>query len=103
MADPTPLQDPVETPEQKIARLEKRLERLKDNMLSSVTRPRIITGAVAMDEARRNRAFAEMLLAAMDRGQDRMVDRKTITPFIDELTSFWGLENRPSLSVAAAE
>lgn len=89
-----------ETPEQKIARLEKRLERLKSNMLSSVTRPRIIAGAVAMDEARRNREFAEMLLAAMDRGQERMVDRQTITPFIDELTETWALEDRASLSTA---
>ncbi|WP_264212380.1 hypothetical protein [Leisingera thetidis] len=88
----------TETPEQKIARLEKRLNRLKTSMLSSDTRPRIIAGAVAMEEARRNREFASMLLAAMDRGQDRMVDRKTITPFIEELTETWDLESRPSLS-----
>ncbi|MEZ5771198.1 MAG: hypothetical protein R3D61_06020 [Defluviimonas denitrificans] len=51
-----------------------------------------------MDEARRNRDFAATLLAAMDRGQDRMVDRKTITPFIEEVTELWGLQDRPSIA-----
>ncbi|PQV56053.1 hypothetical protein LX70_02938 [Defluviimonas denitrificans] len=88
----------TETPDEKIARLEKRIERLKASMLSNASRPRIITGAVAMDEARRNRDFAATLLAAMDRGQDRMVDRKTITPFIEEVTELWGLQDRPSIA-----
>ena len=93
----------TETAEDKVVRLEKRLERLKSNMLSPVTRPRIIVGAVAMDEARRDRNFAAQFLAAMDRGQDRMVDRQTITPFIEELTALWGLEKRPSLVVDTAQ
>jgi hypothetical protein len=88
----------TESAEDKVVRLTKRLERLKSNMLSSVTRPRIIVGAVAMEEARRDRNFAAQLLMAMDRGQDRMVDRQTITPFIQELTELWGLEDRASLT-----
>lgn len=75
--------------EQKVALLEKRLARIKRNMLSSVTRPRIIAGAVAMEEAKRNKEFAITLLAAFKRGDDRMVDRRTIEPFARELKEMW--------------
>lgn len=90
----------TETPEEKIARLETRLKRLKSNMLSSNTRPRIIAGAVTMDEARRNRDFAAGFLAALDRGQDRLVDRKSIADFVSEIEALWDLGNRPTLKPA---
>lgn len=84
----------TETSERTIARLEARLTRLKANMLSGVTRPRIIAGAVAMAEARENRDFAKALLLAFDKGRDRMVDRQTIDPFVEELEDLWDLRDR---------
>lgn len=86
-----------ETPDQTIARLQARLDRLKANMLSGVTRPRIIAGAVAMEEARANRDFAKALLLAFDKGHDRMVDRRTIDPFVAELEDLWDLHDRDGL------
>lgn len=83
-----------ETSQQTIARLQARLDRLKASMISGVTRPRIIAGAVAMEEARQDRDFAKALLLAFDKGHDRMVDRRTIDPFVSELEELWGLHDR---------
>jgi len=87
----------AETAEAKIQRLEGRIERLKGTMMSSASRPRIIVGAVAMEEARVNRAFATSLLVAFDRGKDRLIDRKTIEGFVEELETIWNLRSRPSV------
>lgn len=87
-----------ETAEQKIFRLETRIERLKTNMLSGVSRPRIIVGAVAMDLARSNRDVAAALLAAFDGGKDRLIDRKTVEEFVAELEEKWGLGNRDTVT-----
>nr|WP_316654797.1 hypothetical protein [uncultured Gellertiella sp.] len=88
----------TETAEQKIERLETRIERLKNNMLSGVSRPRIIVGAVAMELARSNRDVASALLAAFDEGKDRLIDRKTVEDFVAELEERWGLGSRDSVT-----
>lgn len=89
-----------EDPTVTIARLEARLERLKRNMLSSDSRPRLIAGAVAMAAARSDREFAEAFLEAMDKGQDRMVDRRSISDFVEELETKWDLRDRSSVDPA---
>lgn len=84
----------AETAAETIARLQARLDRLKNNMLSNSSRSRIIVGAVAMEEALRNRPFAEALLKALDRGRERLVDLKTVAPFVAEVEELWGLQDR---------
>lgn len=86
-----------ETDQQKITRLENRIARLKSNMLNDDSRPRLIAGAAAMQEARTNPEFAKLFLAVLDQGADRTVDLKTITSFVVEIEEKWGLQCRPSL------
>lgn len=86
-----------ETDQEKIARLETRIARLKSNMLNDDSRPRLIAGAAAMQEARTNPDFAKTFLAVLDQGADRTVDLKTITDFVIEIEEKWGLQNRASL------
>ncbi|MCC5966561.1 MAG: hypothetical protein JJU24_10510 [Natronohydrobacter sp.] len=87
----------AETDQDKIARLEKRIARLKKNMLDDDSRPRLIAGAAAMQEARVNREFAEVFLAVLDKGSERTVDLKSITEFVVEIEEKWQLQNRASL------
>ena len=87
-------------PDQTILWLQSRLHRLKQSMLSGTARPRLVIGAVAMHEARRDRRFANMLLCALDGGSDRVLDTKSVAEFVVELEDLWGLApgsaDRPS-------
>ena len=76
------------TLEQKIARKEAELQRLKGKKDKLLTRQKIIVGAVMIDEAYITPPQAQALIEVLESNITRKSDLTAVQPLIDDLQSF---------------
>lgn len=76
------------TLEQKIARKEAELQRLKQKKDKLMTRQKIIVGAVMIDEAYNTPPQAQALIEVLESNITRKSDLTAVQPLIDDLQSF---------------
>lgn len=75
----------TQTPEQKIAELEAKIQLIKARNRKLDTAQKIVVGGTLLAAARRSAAIRDLVIAELDASVTRPIDKKRVAPLLEEL------------------